>query len=170
MVWEARAFSSIISEPKISPDNSRLLSISEIGEVECRGVQDGTPYWVFACNFVTAYNCVPSVRAEFTLSPDGMILYYGDVGGNIRALRIGNPVDGSPPLTEYPSEAPLPTVSNRPTVVGYTQPPIPPDRPPTIGPFRSPTPLSPTISSGVSLSSGAAIVAAVQILILSNFQ
>ena len=164
LVWATTAFASIVSEPKLAPDNRRVYSISETGWVECRDVEDGTQYWKFVCNFLTGERCVPSVLAEFALSPDGTTLYYGDVVGNIRALQVGRPIGISSPLTDYPSEAPLPTMSESPTVVGYTRPPAAPGGQPTIGPLRSPAPITPPTSGSSPLSTVIVIVTAVLVL------
>lgn len=170
LVWEVTANASIVSEPKVSPDNRRLYSISETGKVECRDVKDGTQYWFFVCNFLTGDRCVPSVLAEFALSPDGTTLYYGDVVGNVRALQVGRPIGLSSPLTDYPSEAPLPTMSESPTVVGYTRPPAAPGGLPSIGPLRSPAPITPPTSGSSSLSTVIVILAAFLVLTLRTFQ
>jgi hypothetical protein len=136
IAWQAETNGSISSEPQLSPDDLRLYFVTEGGVLESRDQQDGTLYWTFQCDNVTA-NCEPNVQAEFSLSPDGMTLYYGDIDGNIRALQLGGPIDPRPPLTDYPTVAPLPTLSVSPTSVGYTQPPvIPPAPEPTLPPFQ----------------------------------
>lgn len=136
IAWRAETNGSISSNPQVSPDDLRLYFITEGGVLESRDQQNGALYWQFHCDNMIS-NCAPNVQAEFSLSPDGMTLYYGDIEGNIRALQLGRPIEPRPPLTDYPTVAPLPTISLSPTTVGYTQPPVRPPAPePTLAPFQ----------------------------------
>jgi outer membrane protein assembly factor BamB len=89
--------SQLFSEPKASPDNQRLYVImSKNGKVHGINQKDGKALWSFGCdenNLPSGSTCAtPTVAADFDLSADGTILYYGAADGRIVALTLGHRV------------------------------------------------------------------------------
>ncbi|KAI2496541.1 hypothetical protein MHU86_17983 [Fragilaria crotonensis] len=103
------------------------------------------------------------------ISPDGTTLYYGDIVGNVRALQV-EPDWPIFSINGLSIEAPLPTMSESPTVVGYTRPPAAPVGLPSIEPLRSAAPITPPTSGSSSLSTVIMIVTAVLVLTLVTLQ
>jgi hypothetical protein len=83
-------------------------------------VANGDRLWQLECAANDAF-CKTSVMADFTISPGGDMIYYGDVSGNIVALQI------APFVTQAPTSSPTiatasPTITSQPTVTGYVPP------------------------------------------------
>ena len=102
--WAAKTRNSspILSEPKASPDNQRLYVVnSRDGMMHGIDQNDGKVLWSFGCdvkNLPSGGNCqAPQVYANFALSYDGTVLYYGTMDGTIAALTLGNLEKEEPP-------------------------------------------------------------------------
>jgi len=123
-LWGAktRKSSSLLSEPKASPDNERLYIItSKNGEVQGLSQKDGEILWRFGCNeknLSPGSDCgTPSISADFDLSADGTILYFGASDGRVVALTLGeqasevkNVVDKDTGKNEEPQLYPTVTI------------------------------------------------------------
>ncbi|VEU35535.1 unnamed protein product [Pseudo-nitzschia multistriata] len=92
-----RESSPLLGEPKASPDNKRLYMImSGNGRVNGIDQTDGKILWSFGCDKKTlaAGECQdPPVSANFDLSSDGHVLYFGTADGRIVALNLGQRID-----------------------------------------------------------------------------
>lgn len=94
--------SPLLSEPKPSPDNQRLYVImSKDGKVHAINQNNGKALWTFGCSESrSGSKCtIPQVHADFDLSDDGTIFYYGDSDGRIVALTLGNRIKEEPSPT-----------------------------------------------------------------------
>uniref|UniRef100_A0A7S4V1S0 Circumsporozoite protein n=2 Tax=Ditylum brightwellii TaxID=49249 RepID=A0A7S4V1S0_9STRA len=120
--WEHdEASHQLIAEPKFSMrlelDQSVVYTIESLtGKVRQHDATSGTQNWEFDCSDLNDdIKCEDRVEAEFTLSSDGNILYYGDVSGNINAIQVA--AFGIPlPPTESPSAGPTPLLSAVPSM------------------------------------------------------
>ena len=82
--------SPFLSEPRVSPDDSRVYFIqSGDGLIYAVNQDQGDIVWVMTCDDFEE-DCANSVLSEFALSRDGRYLYYGDVTGRVIALELGN--------------------------------------------------------------------------------
>lgn len=91
----------------------------------------GEILWEWSCfNFDRDSYCQDSVSAEFSLSPDGFTLYYGDIFGRIFALGLGkskgnftvaptamHTVSPSVNPSSFPTQIPSATPSEEPTIL-----------------------------------------------------
>jgi hypothetical protein len=136
-LWQVETDNTFTSEVKLSPDNQRVYMLCAGGIVESRDSRDGSLLWKFDCSNSEGNNipCEGNAQAEFSLSPDGLTLYFGDIDGNLRAISIGSSIEPTPQLTDFPSRAP---VTSAPTTA---QPSV--SAPPSLWPSATPT-LSPT--------------------------
>lgn len=98
-LWAAKTpqHSSLLSEPKGSPDNQRLYIInSDDGRVHGINQKDGDLLWGYGCDpwkLPAGASCnAPMVSADFDLSSDGTVLYYGASDGRVVALTLGKRV------------------------------------------------------------------------------
>lgn len=112
--------------------------------------QNGKVLFQFSCADLTKSNlCHDSVEAEFSLSTDGTKLYYGDIFGNIVALRVVISPTSSPTKlptkaptmlsSKYPSNTPSWISTKSPTSTPSLAPTVFPSTPPTILPSMTPS-------------------------------
>lgn len=120
-MWSEKAQkgTQLLSEPKGSPDNQRVYVImSKNGKVHGINQKDGTGLWSFGCdemNLPSETKCTnPSVTADFDLSPDGTILYYGAADGRIIALTLGHRLVENNEEGQTPS---IPTSTSTVTII-----------------------------------------------------
>jgi hypothetical protein len=126
--------------PKLNEPNGetpRVYIIEyERGTVRQHDATTGTLEWQWDCQDSTGTSsCTNHVEAEFSLSPAGNILYYGDVTGKLTALRIADfdtPAPSQPANTNVPTAAPVVAATDRPaTNSPVTLTPVENTRPPT---------------------------------------
>lgn len=137
ILWQVSTSFPCANEPKFSPDDQQLYTITQAGTVQGHDSTTGSVLWSFNCTTnVTNIPCVSSVQAEFSLSPDGTTLYYSDIQGNVRVLEIAQ--RQGPPLTTYPTQAPvtIPSISSIPSSVPSLKPSEAPSK---VGDTKSPT-------------------------------
>jgi hypothetical protein len=121
--------------------------------------EDGSEVWSINCDNINeepGTACADRIEAESSLSPNGLVLYYGDLSGNVKALQLGESTVETPAPTEYPTRfVPTPEPSSVPSdspIVSPSQTPsvsLSPTDPPSIYfplqptrlPSFSPTPL-----------------------------
>jgi len=144
-----------LTEAKVSYDNTKVYTIKHNdGTVTQHDAVTGDDEWTVDCTeFSDDRYCQDSVEAEFSISPDGSTLYYGDIFGKIVALTIGKtpeptPLPSSmPTISTIPTSTPtdLPTLTAAPTDLPTVTPTVSPTDLPTVTPTISPTEL-PTVS------------------------
>lgn len=93
-IWSAttRTASSLLAQPKSSPDDKRLYMImSQDGRVVAIDQRRGEVLWGFSCGaeLLPSVCDKTSVLADFDVSNDGQYLYYGDANGRIISLTVG---------------------------------------------------------------------------------
>lgn len=91
---KTRRSSPILSEPRASPDNQRLYVVSSMdGKMHAIDQNDGKVLWSFGCDekgLPQGSKCQPpQVYANFALSYEGTIMYFGATDGRIAALTLG---------------------------------------------------------------------------------
>ena len=109
-----------------------------------QNVRTGDIFWEWNCTDVTRdVYCYDSVEAEFALSPDGLMLYYGDIFGKIVALEVARSDKRTDQPTPLPTANPSLQTSNFPS----SQPTVFSSLQPTIYPSLHVTTVSTTIPS-----------------------
>ena len=133
IIWslEGLGRDSPLTTPKSSPDG-KIIYFGEKNNVHAVNVTDGTQLW----NGVNGYDhpsnqdSDPLMRADFSLSSSGEVLYYSRSGSSISAIEVATdvptlapmvPTDEpsympSVPSSASPSKSVLPTLSHSPTI------------------------------------------------------
>lgn len=119
--------SAILAEPLIVGDVLYVIE-SQSGSVRQHSLWGGDQIWQINCNSDNPF-CGNPVEADFTISPNGALLYYGDVFGNIVALQVGTVDTPSPTMapttvaptlnpsfTTVPTEKPDESQNDAPTI------------------------------------------------------
>ena len=119
VVWKSNSTSLFTSEPKVSPDDSRVFSLQADGTLQCHAQTNGSAIWSATCTNLNLSPCVNFVEAEFSISSDGLVVYYGDIAGNIKAIQVGTSKEPTAAPTNYPFFA---AETSPPTMV--TNPPV----------------------------------------------
>jgi len=154
IVWssDGNRESGYVVQPKLSeiPEESPMVYTIETlrGNVRQHNANNGYINWEFNCyNLSREKLCGHSVEGEFSLSPDGNILYYGDIFGKITALQVATFMTNalSTSSTTGPSTNPTTIPSSNPTNLAPTDPYVIPNTIPSIAPIT----LVPSISSPI---------------------
>jgi hypothetical protein len=139
--------STYVAQLKLSPDDEVVYSISaRSGLVMAQDATSGNIYWQMDCTtFESSHkDCQDSVEAEFTLSPDGTRLYYGDIFGSVTAIKVAEldlifvPMQTSAP-SSIPSVVPTQVKSNQPSALPSLIPSNAPNTMPSIQPSTGPS-------------------------------
>lgn len=143
---------SIMAEPRLverRQDQPKVYVIEGLkGRVRQHDALTGAIDWAIDCYTVSGIPCHDAVEADFSVSPEGTMLYYGDVFGKIVALEIADFTTPAP--TKLPTQKPVAIVAevSKPKPEPQPEPTPKPTTPPTTAPVAEPvkrTP-SPTIS------------------------
>lgn len=88
----------------------------------------GIPLWSIQCNDIDPARttlCQDEILGESSLSPNGLVFFYGDITGNVKALQVGFALLNTTAPSAFPSEgataAPTRSPSSSPT--GTTETP-----------------------------------------------
>ena len=109
-----------------------LLEMQEDGTVMAVLQEDGSVAWTFSCkNVKDAEFCTDTILGSSSVSPLGLVYYYSDVFGNVKALQLGTGDSIAP--TQFPS------------MLDSAPPSQVPSRSPTGVPTYAPT-MSPSVS------------------------
>jgi len=103
---------AILAQPVIVEDVLYVIE-SQNGTVRQHSLFGGDEIWQLDCDSDSLI-CEEAVEADFTISPNGALLYYGDVSGNIVALQIGTvdtPAPTMVPTTLPPTRNPSSTIA-----------------------------------------------------------
>jgi len=99
-------------EAKVSPDDMRVYAIDSGGTIYSYDQVNGEKFWSFKSDGV-------SMLADFDVSENGLVLYYGDQLGRISAIEVGSSITGTlapsskiVATTSAPTPAPIADVSN----------------------------------------------------------
>lgn len=109
---------------------------------------DGEEIWSINCGDITNEQgtaCTDVIEAESSLSPLGLVLYYGDIYGNVKAIQLGESAVDTPAPTEFPGMTSEPTIATTetPSDVSSSPPSMASLSPPTP---ETPAPVAPTPS------------------------
>ena len=109
---------------------------------------DGSEEWSLTCKDIKDEDdtaCADTIEAASSLSPFGLVLYYGDFFGNVKAIQIGELTVDTPVPTEFPTEV----ASESPTIALSEVPSLQPSSLPTGVPSSMPI-LKPSVSQSPS--------------------
>lgn len=115
-VWKSEgAFRGAIStEPRLVemiPDEPKVYVIEGMnGKVRQHDALTGDIDWSFDCSNLGGVSCNDAVQADFSVSPSGNYLYYGDIFGKIVALEIASFRPATPEPTPEPTAVPTKAV------------------------------------------------------------
>eukprot|EP00816_Leptocylindrus_hargravesii_P001982 CAMPEP_0196815460 /NCGR_PEP_ID=MMETSP1362-20130617/49920_1 /TAXON_ID=163516 /ORGANISM="Leptocylindrus danicus, Strain CCMP1856" /LENGTH=712 /DNA_ID=CAMNT_0042192425 /DNA_START=166 /DNA_END=2304 /DNA_ORIENTATION=- len=143
---EERA-SIYMTEARLSRDESNVYFIRHRdGAVENYDAKSGQQIWEFSCRDISDDSvCEGSVEAQFDLSADKSVLFFGNIFGQIVALEIGEsespvqPFSSPTPVHSKPSTAPSIQVHNLSEPTFRPAPSISPSKGLTALPSSSPT-------------------------------
>lgn len=101
----------------VRQEDGKVMALSQVDgtikwSIDCMGIVDGPE---------TA--CADVIEAESSISPNGLVFYYGDATGNVKALQLGNSRESTPVPTDFPTGKPT----------------EPPTEPPTLAPSPGPS-------------------------------
>lgn len=116
-VWtDEEEGSEILAQPKVfeSGGEAVVYVIEALnGRIRQHDMDKGERNWEYdLCTGNEENVSCESVEAEFSLSPTGNVVYYGDISGRIVALEVAN----------FETQAPTATISATPTVSPTTAP------------------------------------------------
>jgi hypothetical protein len=157
ITWEVPIESVSLGQPAVSYDNERVYFIeTKEGTVAAHDAWTGQRLWSIGCQeYLSDSNCQSSiVEGEFSISPKGQTIFFGNRMGQVVALRIGNP----------PTFPPTPSPTFKPTRRGATPRPTPsmkietdePTMVPTVEPTWNTAGPTPTRSSATTSNMGIA--------------
>lgn len=124
---------------KYSSEHNVVYSIEHLsGAVTQHDAETGTTNWRMECASMTINPiCQDSVEADFSISDDGLTVYFGDVYGRINAVRFPPPQTEMP--SSAPSESPSAAPSESPSAAPSTVPSVEPSEVPSSTPSSSPS-------------------------------
>jgi len=153
--WSVVDVMPMSNKPVVSPDDKYVYVTRENGAVAAYDLGSGEEFWSLTCQDLqdqtsvsesvsrSTISCVDLVETESSISPSGLVFFYGDKFGNVKALQLGNSIEpteapsGFP--TAYPSETPSAVPSDLPSMVPTET------HQPTSTPTISPRPTGPPI-------------------------
>lgn len=93
VIWEYISTGQFTSSPEASPDNSRVYGVTGLDGIVALTTMNGDEIWNIKCNDLdtSSVPCLSRIQGDFSLSSDGLFLYFGDIGGNVRAIQVGDP-------------------------------------------------------------------------------
>jgi len=127
--------SNYVAQMVLSPDEKVVYSIAaRSGMVTALDALSGETIWQIDCTSFKGKHpdCQDSVEAEFTLSPDGTTLYYGDIFGSVTSIRVAK-ID--PNSSNAPSASPSAIPSALPTQSPSKEPSALPSQSPSDEPI-----------------------------------
>jgi hypothetical protein len=104
ILWKYTSAAIYTSEPQVSPDDTRVYAMQADGTLDCIGQTSGTSIWAASCASLNP-TCSGSVVSEFSVSSNGLVVYYGDSAGNIQAVQVGYSATPTIAPTNFPSMA-----------------------------------------------------------------
>ncbi|KAG7361838.1 PQQ-like domain containing protein [Nitzschia inconspicua] len=110
----------------------KMASGEEVWELSCADIQDTSIVSESVSRSVST--CVDLIDAESSISPNGLVFFYGDKFGNVKALQLGL----STIPTSAPSEIPTFPITSFPSIAPSDSPSQTPF--PTGGPTTTPFP------------------------------
>lgn len=100
--------SVIMAEPRLverSSEEPKLFVIEGMkGKVRQHDALTGDVDWSFDCKDVSGGSCDDAVEADFSVSSNGNMVYYGDIFGKIVALEIAEFSDATVAPTDAPTK------------------------------------------------------------------
>jgi hypothetical protein len=130
------------AKPVVSHDDLYVYATTTNGVIMALDMESGAEIWRITCVDLQATenisesvsraitSCVDLIDAESSISPNGLVFFYGDKFGNVKALQLG--VSTVP--TEAPSLFPTFTITSSPS----SFPSYAPSQTPTLSPTMSP--------------------------------
>lgn len=160
ILWTASEDSPLSAKVIAAPDDALVFATRVDGVVSAYNQQTGNKLWSVACADLVnngneaLTNCVDVIEAESSLSPNGLVFFYGDKYGNVKALQLGTSNLPTIAPTGFPtgSATLAPTVTpvaptSFPTVLPTLLPPT--SEAPTSGPSPQPSMLQTTVVDDV---------------------
>jgi outer membrane protein assembly factor BamB len=136
IVWSVSDNFPLSSKPVISHDDKVVYATRENGVVAAFDLGTGEEFWSVTCADLqlvsdtqlsrAATTCVDLIEAESSISPNGLVLFYGDKFGNVKALQLGDSSIPTSPPSEFPTYpvTPSPSESLSAPLVAATSIPI----------------------------------------------
>jgi PQQ-like domain len=151
ILWDMTQDAPISTKVVASPDNLLVYVITQSGVVSAQDQKTGEKMWSVNCATLIDetndpwLNCVDQIVAESTVSPSGLVLFYGDIEGNVKALQLGTTILPSVAPTEFP------------TALATKMPSASPTSSPTESPASAPTSQPTMVTTSVAGDTGIVI-------------
>ncbi|KAG7355460.1 PQQ-like domain containing protein [Nitzschia inconspicua] len=146
VVWTVSFDSPLSAKPVVSRDDQYIYVTRANGFVSALKMASGEEVWELSCADIqdtsivsesvsrSISTCVDLIDAESSISPNGLVFFYGDKFGNVKALQLGL----STIPTSAPSEIPTFPITSSPSIAPSDSPSQTPF--PTDGPTTTPFP------------------------------
>ena len=141
--WIFNDIAPYVASPKVSPNEYYVYVITTNGLVTAHWQASGNLAWSVKCSdfeLTSDDGCVDDVAADFTVSENGLVLFYADRLGNIRALQLGQSKVGTLSPTEFPTAAPTKSPTGSPSKSPTMEPTITPEPSTTLSETPSASP------------------------------
>jgi hypothetical protein len=142
------------NKPIVAPDDKYVYATRENGVVAAYDLNSGEEMWSITCADLiqqetetisesvsrVAASCSDLIESESSVSPNGLVFFYGDKFGNVKALQLAQSIEDTVAPTEFPTNSP----SDSPSA-------IPSDLPSAMPSMSFQPTNSPTLSSSPTL-------------------
>jgi hypothetical protein len=121
--WSVSGNVPFSAKPVVSHDDLYVYTTRENGIISAFDMKNGEEVWNVTCEDIqntanmtestsrAARRCVDLIEAEGSIAPNGLVYFYGDKFGNVKALQLG---DSTIP-TASPSYLPTFSISESPS-------------------------------------------------------
>lgn len=149
-MWSVSDTFPLSAKPVVSHDDLFVYTTRVNGVIAAYDLESGEEIWSMTCADIEAFEqfpesvsrgpatCVDLIEAESSISPNGLVFFYGDKFGNVKALQLGDSTIATAAPSQFatfhPSGAPssipsdlpssMPSTSPQPTGPPNTEPPI----------------------------------------------
>ena len=117
LIWSVVDVMPLSNKPIVAPDDKYLYTTRENGVVAAYDLKTGEEIWSITCADLTqqeidttsasvtrvAASCADLVETESSVSPNGLVLFYGDKFGNVKALQLAQSIEETAAPTEFPT-------------------------------------------------------------------
>mmetsp|Transcript_49951 Transcript_49951/g.74530 ORF Transcript_49951/g.74530 Transcript_49951/m.74530 type:complete len:612 (-) Transcript_49951:123-1958(-) len=173
VIWQRETSGAIRGSILVSPDDTRVYSLSDKGDVESMDAATGEVLWTANCmSFEDVMSCRNNADGSLGMSDNGIILFQSDKLGNIRAVQLGflgTPTDA--PTSEGTSAPVAATAMPSMTAMPVSQTDAP-SAAPSVAPITSapsdvPASFPPTVAPSSAFSASATFVTAAAFVLAS---
>jgi PQQ-like domain len=125
ITWSLSGNIPFSAKPVVSHDDLYVYTTRKNGMITAFDMKNGEEVWTLTCLDIqntanstesisrAASRCVDLIEAEASISPNGLIYFYGDKFGNVNALQLGDSTIPTASPSDFPT---FPPPSRSPSV------------------------------------------------------